>query len=335
MKLEMGESLFYSWLRHVKACQIVQTNWKPSPTWPMQRWDALEAFMHATGEHFQNKYGYTIYKTKALSQLITQAEVDALGISLLPDGFSVYAVDVAFHEGGLNYGDRTETVSRIIMKFLRTAICLTGYFGEVSGEILFASPKVSNVYISDLEPCIADLNALFYEHHFPLTARIIANDEFYEHVLKQILIASDGVADTSELFMRAYQLVKMFTNGSSGEPAARKSNRTASERASDSVPELKIGRIAQTLLWDLLECGKVDEAELQLLQSKAYSKQQLHLDFPLLVKLGSDYDPYRYYVKPLIIRGVSYRLCSQWFEVPANNDRPYLLTWLEQHDVRF
>ena len=28
MKIEMGESLFYSWLRHVKDCQIVQTNWK-------------------------------------------------------------------------------------------------------------------------------------------------------------------------------------------------------------------------------------------------------------------------------------------------------------------
>ena len=30
MKIEMGESLLYSWLRHVKECQIVQTNWKVS-----------------------------------------------------------------------------------------------------------------------------------------------------------------------------------------------------------------------------------------------------------------------------------------------------------------
>lgn len=29
MKIEMGESLFYSWLRHVKECQIVQTSWNP------------------------------------------------------------------------------------------------------------------------------------------------------------------------------------------------------------------------------------------------------------------------------------------------------------------
>ena len=34
MKIEMGESLFYSWLRHVKECQIVQTNWKVSESVP-------------------------------------------------------------------------------------------------------------------------------------------------------------------------------------------------------------------------------------------------------------------------------------------------------------
>ena len=30
MKIEMGKSFLYSWLRHVKECQIVQTNSKIS-----------------------------------------------------------------------------------------------------------------------------------------------------------------------------------------------------------------------------------------------------------------------------------------------------------------
>ena len=42
MKIEMGESLFYSWLRHVKECQIVQTNWKTSSQWALQHEDKLE-----------------------------------------------------------------------------------------------------------------------------------------------------------------------------------------------------------------------------------------------------------------------------------------------------
>lgn len=33
MEIEIGESLPYSWLRHVKECQIVQINWKVSPKW--------------------------------------------------------------------------------------------------------------------------------------------------------------------------------------------------------------------------------------------------------------------------------------------------------------
>jgi len=35
MKIEMGESLFYSWLRHAKECQIVQTNWTTSGKWEL------------------------------------------------------------------------------------------------------------------------------------------------------------------------------------------------------------------------------------------------------------------------------------------------------------
>ena len=33
MKIEIGESLIYSWLRHEKKCIVVQNNWKVSPEW--------------------------------------------------------------------------------------------------------------------------------------------------------------------------------------------------------------------------------------------------------------------------------------------------------------
>lgn len=41
MKIEIGESLFYSWLRHVKECQLVQMNWKASPEWQLQHEEEL------------------------------------------------------------------------------------------------------------------------------------------------------------------------------------------------------------------------------------------------------------------------------------------------------
>jgi len=330
MKIEMGESLFYSWLRHVKECQVVQTNWKPSPSWQLQNEDDLKRFMDTTDAHFQNKYGYAVYKNNSLSQLLTQAEVDTLGISMSDNETEIYAIDVAFHESGLNYGDRRETVMRVIKKFIRTALCLIGYFGITKGEVIFASPKIHNAIMDDLEPCLIDLNVLLSESNYNFTVRVIANDDFNELVLKPILIASDGVSDTSELFMRGYQLVTMFDDE---RPARQRSAKPTNSKvvSNDTLSEMKIGKIAQTLLREALENGKASEEEIVLMRTKDYSKSVFGIDFPLLVPMEEHFDSVRYYTKPLMVQGKQYRLCSQWFEVVANNDRPFLLAWLDGH----
>lgn len=330
MKIEMGESLFYSWLRHVKECQVVQTNWKPSPSWQLRGEEKLKNLMEITDEHFQTKYSYGIYKNNSLSQLLTQAEVDTVGICITDDGIEVFAIDVAFHESGLNYGDRKETVMRVIKKFVRTALCLVGYLSINKGEIIFASPKIHNAVISDMEPCIADLNKLFAANGYRFTARIIEGDNFNDLVLKPILIAGDGVSDTSELFMRGYQLVKMFGDE---RPAKQRTagQKSDSVTSGNTLAELKIGKIARIFLREALESGKAGDEEVSLMLTKEYSKNVFGLDYPLLVPVDEECAPVRYYAKPLIIRGKQYRLCSQWFEVSANNDRPYLMAWFEKH----
>ena len=330
MKIEMGESLFYSWLRHVKECQVVQTNWKVSPSWQLQDEDGLKRFMEITDTHFQNKYGYSVYKNNSFSQLLTQAEVDAVGICFTGNDIEIYAIDVAFHEGGLQYGGRQETVTRVIKKFIRTSLCIVSYFGINKGEIIFAAPKIHNATINDLEPCIADLNTLYLENGYGFTARVIANDDFNELVLKPILLASEGVADTSELFMRGYQLVKMFGDE---RPSRQRPARPISDEviSNDTLSELKVGKIAQTFLRDALESGKATDEEISLMLTKDYSKRIFGIDYPLLVLANEDFDSLRYYAKTLSIRGKQYRLSSQWFESPANNDRPFLLAWLKEH----
>ena len=62
MKIEMGESLFYSWLRHVKECQIVQTNWKTSNQWELQNEDEINKLFIAADKFFFEKYQYKIFK---------------------------------------------------------------------------------------------------------------------------------------------------------------------------------------------------------------------------------------------------------------------------------
>ncbi|MNJ47578.1 hypothetical protein D3C77_427370 [compost metagenome] len=86
----------------------------------------------------------------------------------------------------------------------------------------------------------------------------------------------------------------------------------------------------RTVLRKILEDGNVAVEELARMQTKEYSKATFDIQYPLLLKKSQTQEmrPVRYYSKPLIINGEEYFLCSEWYEVPANNDRPYLLNWL-------
>lgn len=338
MKIEMGESLFYSWLRHVKECQIVQTNWKVSPQWFLSNAEELERLMKIIDSHYSQKYGYSIFKkNSSLYQLLQQGECDVLGVSIQLNEIKYYAVDVAFHEAGLNYGNHDITVMKVLEKCARTAFCLHGYMSTNEAEIIFASPKINPSVLFNIEPCIEGMNTLFSENGYDYNFRVIANEEYNDLVLKPILLASDGVADTSELFLRSYQMYKMF----SGETRSRTSRaRRVAQKATideadyteaDAYKELKIGQLAQKVLGPMLSDGYATEEEVAAMQTPEYSKQHFDLQYPLLVEENSDFEHVRYYTKPIFIRGKSYRMCSQWYEVSSNNDRPYLLKWIENH----
>lgn len=323
MKIEMGESLFYSWLRHVKDCQIVQTNWKVSPQWELKHMDELQTLMDLTDRHFSEKYGYRIYKkNSSLSQIILQGECDAVGVSLQDGKMKVYAVDVAFHEGGLSYGSRQETVMKIVAKSLRTAMCLYGFFDTKTAEIVFASPKINPAIYNDAIPCVADANALLAEQGYQFRIRMIANSDFNEVVLKPILLLSDGIADTTELFLRSYQMYKMFSD----EDKPRKAPvRPAASAATD---EVKVGSLARIVLRRLLEDGAASPEEIEAFQTLDGSKATFGLNFPLLVSLDVDFVNARYYSDPLTIRGKMYRMTSQWYEA----QKKPLQDWIAEHN---
>lgn len=339
MKIEMGESLFYSWLRHVKECQIVQTNWKVSSQWSLSDAEELQQMMILVDKHYSQKYNYAIFKQNAsLSQLLQQGECDVLGVSIRPDDTKYYAIDVAFHEAGLNYGNRDTTVMKVLEKCARTAFCLHGYMATKEAEIIFASPKINPSVLNDLAPCIDEMNVIFADNGYDFTFRIIANEEYNDWVLKPILLASDGVADTSELFLRSYQMYKMFSIENSTRKTRTRTAVTKSDvdeidyTDADVYQELKIGQLAQKVLARMLCDGCATEEEIAAMQTPEYSKQHFDLQYPLLRLATETETPLHYYAKPIVIYGTRYRMCCEWFEKKgANNDRPYLLKWMEEH----
>ena len=336
MKIEMGESLFYSWLRHVKECQIVQTNWKVSSQWDMDHESEIKDLIEKVDEHFSENYNYHIFKkNSSMSQIIQQGECDVVGVAFNGEEKSFYAVDVAFHEAGLNYGTREETVMKVISKCVRNAVCLYGYMNTKEAEIIFASPKINPAIMGDLVPCISNLNNIFRLAGFCFSIRVIANEAFNELVLQPILLASAGIADTSELFIRSYQMYKMFA-GDTRVKTERKegdgstpSNKTTSVKR-EMYDELKIGKLVQLVLKPLI-IEKATDLEIEWMQEFEYSKNNFGIQYPLLLKTKSMNAERHYYKDLFMINGDTYRLCCEWFETEANNDRPYVEKWIREH----
>lgn len=337
MKIEMGESLFYSWLRHVKECQIVQTNWKVSSQWDMDHESEIKDLIEKVDTYFSDNYDYHIFKkNSSMSQIIQQGECDVVGVAFDGDEKSFYAVDVAFHEAGLNYGTREETVMKVISKCVRNAVCLYGYMNTKEAEIIFASPKINPAIMGDLNLCISDLNNIFRLAGFCFSIRVISNETFNELVLQPIILASVGIADTSELFIRSYQMYKMFANDTRTRAERKEGNGSASSNKTISVKremydELKIGKLVQLVLKPLI-IEKATDLEIEWMQEFEYSKNNFGIQYPLLLKTKLSSAERHYYKDLFTINGDTYRLCCEWFETEANNDRPYVEKWIREHE---
>lgn len=332
MKIEIGELLLVSWLRHVKECQIVQTNWKASLKWELKNKDTLLALMQASGELFSQKYGYKIYKgTVSLEQLIKQAEIDVVGLAFVEGQYQIYVVDVAFHEGGLSYGSREETVARVIKKCLRSAMCVYGYYGMSAGTIIFTAPKMNPITARDIEACIEDMHVVLRQVGLDYEVRIITNEDFSEKILEPVLNILGDVADTSELFMRSVQLVNMFKKPrKNGAPKTNVAQDKPIEGDPVGLEEMSIGVIVRQTLGPLLEEGvHVSPEEIAQMQTEDYSKQIFGIAHPLLQKATHAFDKVNYYALPLHILGEDYFLFKQWYE----RHRSYLVRWLDAHKL--
>ncbi len=254
MKIEVGESLFLSWLRHVRGCRIVQLNWKPSDTWTDDNQSRSEALFKAGKELFESK-GIDIFKQNAsVAQLLRQGEIDALGLCENGDGRRIVAIDVAFHEAGLNYGGKQETAARVAKKVLRTVLVVETFFPNHSAEIIFAAPKINDAQFTAINNAMELLDTFLEVEEVSAECRVVANADFFGEIVTPVTDLAGAVADTSELFMRSVQLLAMAPNSeratrsplSASDASATK--QFASDLSSDGEVELEktpIGKVVQ------------------------------------------------------------------------------------------
>ena len=212
MKIEVAESLMRSWLRHVKGCQFAELNWKASSSWA--EYHNSQQLMDSARAYFERSLGKDVFGgTKTAAQLVKQGEVDVLGIKLDEQGVTerLYGVDIAFHEGGLNYRDVGETVVRVTKKIIRSIMIVHTYFGQVPSEFIFASPRVGNSFLVPLQgKPISNIKQFLVEQEISCHVGSLVNEAFRAKVLDPTLQRSSGTADSSELFLRSYRLLRLL-----------------------------------------------------------------------------------------------------------------------------
>lgn len=104
----------------------------------------------------------------------------------------------------------------------------------------------------------------------------------------------------------------------------------SAENFNTSTGKIPIGKYVQQTFSELVTNELIDRNEIERLQRVDYSKSTFDIQFPFLAKENSPYyERIRYWKKAYQINGEIYFVCSQWYEVPANNDRPYYEEWLK------
>lgn len=318
MKIEIGESLIYTWLRHIKGCQVVQNNWKPSSQWPLLGdKQALQNLMEEVDSSFSSK-GYDLFKSEnsnkkvSLDQVLKQTESDAMGISISNN--EVYGVDIAFHTRGVGYDN---PVKKVLAKYIRIAMCVYGYFNRKDAHIVFVSPKMHQKDKSKLIELMDNLKNITNLNGFSFDFQLFVDNDFQKEILNPVLGKIKSIADTSELFTRSVQLLHMFYNCSSKQEVTDPNNGNGT----------RIGQYAKNAITDLLRQGKLSKQQIDDLEDADYSKRELGIRLPVLLdttknnpKKGKYKD--RYYKVDSSI--APYVICNDWYE----ENREMLDAWL-------
>ncbi|MEX2477554.1 MAG: hypothetical protein WD357_03895 [Gracilimonas sp.] len=324
MKIEIAESLIYSYLKHSEGCRIVQTNWSTSGNWIVTEYEterARELFQNiSTSEYFSG-----IFKNSSFDQLIKQAEIDVMGINTAEE--TVYGIDVAFHSAGLNYGSKKETAFRIIKKIFRTIFIMQSYFDENEKfNSYFITPKVNPATKVVIEDLMLKAKEVINDENIAID--FISNEQFYSDIVDSLLENVDEEHDTTELFSRAIKLMKLDNRKVHSTEIASKPvlNQVSSKKR--KVNGMKIGQFVQHSFRRAFEQNLLSASEINKLQKPEYSKRTFNSNFEILRNrnrpIEDEYGRKRYYAREIFCG--NYYLTSQWIEPQWE----LLLDWLKR-----
>ncbi len=330
MKLEIAESLIYSYLKHVEGCRIVQTNWRTSGKWVVTEYETERARM-LFNKISESEIFIGIFKNSSFDQLVKQAEIDVLGINTAEN--TIYGIDVAFHSSGINYGSNTETAFRIIKKIFRTIFIMQTFFDENEKfNSFFITPKVNPATKFLVDDLIIKAKEIIDDQN--ISIEFISNEQFYSEIVDPLLENIDDEHDTTELFSRSVKLLKLDNRKENFDKEIKiKPNITRISSNKTTVNGMKIGQFVQYSFRKAYEQKLISDIEINNLQNPAYSKKTFNSNYEVLKNknrpIEDEYGRTRYYAKEIFCG--NYHLTSQWVEPQWE----LLLNWLKKIDYNY
>jgi len=330
MKIDIAESLIYSYLKHQEGCRLVQTNWRTSGKWILTEYQLEKAQLLYDKISHSELFG-DLFKNSSFNQLIKQAEIDVLGLNTVEN--IVYGIDIAFHSSGINYGSRKETGLRIIKKIFRTIFIMQSYFSDFEKfNSLFITPKVNPSDKDYIENLMEEARRLLEDENIEI--EFISNEDFYIEIVDPLLKSIRDENDSSELFSRAIKLLSLDNRGADSISSYNKPEINRSKTSIDKRTEygMKIGQFAQYSFQKAFDQNLISNNEIQNLQNIDYSKRIFNSNFEILRfktrEITDDRGRKRYYSKAIYCG--NYHLTSQWY------DRQWdlLLSWLKNIGYR-
>jgi hypothetical protein len=324
MKIEIGEFLILSWLRHVRGCVVTQMNWSPSPAWSVARERELGTAFEAIRGFSADAIGAPIFGRCDFGSFIRDARIDVLGLRLdrAARDTEAIAVDSAINDSELPHGNAEETISRLIQRMLRAGFALAAYLNPGQVSVVFATPWLAQAIREDVQRHLARLETRLAAQRHPavprLRFRVIADADFADEIVQPVLEHVDAVAATSGLGGQTAQSGRRDNagNGSARRGGDRPIKATSKEGS-------RIGAHVRRTMAELAAAGRLTARVIGDLLDPRYCKTKFNLGYPFLkpvdqrVPLSRQGDDRngrgRYWKKPLKVGNHEFLMCNNWF----------------------
>ena len=123
--MTLKESLVFSYLKHIKKCKIIQTNWGPKTRDWDEEYGKARELLRTSKNYFKNKYRINIFEhISPDDDIIRLSSIDAFGISFNKD----YTQDIYGVICKMNENYKKVTIENILEEIFIISIYFVSYF---------------------------------------------------------------------------------------------------------------------------------------------------------------------------------------------------------------